>query len=182
MRANVAGDAEHGNARVPLATAAMTPVTGMCPLTEPIARAHGNAHARGPGYRRGCHGTTSMRDGVSLIVAFLVAIVVGGCAGRTPIRDLVLPPVSIIEGRITQVDAGGFTLMDKSGAIYVRATRPDNLPLHLSLHDSVRVYGNLQGGPAKVFDGYVIRTATGEQIIVNTPTPHIGCIIQTSFE
>lgn len=123
-----------------------------------------------------------MRHGLIPLVSLLCVVGFGGCAGTTPIRDLVLPPVSIIEGHITQVDANGFSLRDNSDSIYVRAKRPDNKPLNLSLDDRVTVYGNLQGGRERVFDGYVIRTATGEQIIVSTPTPHVGCIIQSSFE
>ena len=49
-------------------------------------------------------------------------------------------------------------------------------------HDRVKVYGNLQGGRDQTFDGYVIRKASGEQIIVTNPTPHFGCVIQTSFQ
>jgi len=41
----------------------------------------------------------------------------------------------------------------------------DNKKLELSVGEKVKVYGNLQGGQGKVFDGYVIRKSTGEQII-----------------
>jgi hypothetical protein len=33
-----------------------------------------------------------------------------------------------------------------------------------------------------VFDGYVIKKPTGEQIIVTNPTPHFGFIIQSRFK
>ena len=75
----------------------------------------------------------------------------------------------------------GFTLMDNSGSISVRAKLPDNKKLDLSLNGKVKVFGNLQGGQEKVFDGYVIKKPTGEQIIVTNPTPHFGFIIQSSF-
>jgi hypothetical protein len=104
-----------------------------------------------------------------------------GCAGTTPIKNLSLPPVSIIEGTVTQIDEGGFTLKDNSGSIYVKAELLDNKKLNLSEDEQVKVYGNLQGGQKKIFDGYVIRKSSGEQIIINNPTPHFGFIFQTSF-
>ena|SRR3974390_2168955 len=109
------------------------------------------------------------------------ALMVSGCAGTTPIKNLALPPVTTIEGTITQLDEGGFTLTDNSGSIFVRATLPDNKKLNVSLEEKVKVYGNLQGGQEKLFDGYVIKKPTGEQIIVTNPTPHFGFIIQSSF-
>jgi hypothetical protein len=105
-----------------------------------------------------------------------------GCAGTTPIKNLALPPVSTIEGHITQLDESGFTLMDDSGSIYVRAGLPGNQKLNLSVDEKVKVYGNLRGGQKKIFDGYVIKKSTGEQIIVSNPSPHIGFIIQTPFK
>ena len=51
-----------------------------------------------------------------------------------------------------------------------------------SINEKVRVYGNLQGGQKRIFDGYVIRRSNGVQIIVNNPAPHFGFIIQTAFE
>ncbi len=109
-------------------------------------------------------------------------LILAGCSSSTPIKDLVLPPVSTIEGTITQVDEGGFVLQDDSGSIYVIANIPGGEKLNLSLKEKVRVYGNLRGGTAKNFDGYVIKRETGEQIIVTNPKPHIGFIIQTSFK
>lgn len=123
-----------------------------------------------------------MRHRVIPLVALLLVVIAGGCAGTTPIKNLVLPPVSTIEGEITQVGKGGFTLTDSSGSIYVRAKLPDETPLKLARQERVRVYGNLQGGPDRVFDGYVIQTSTGEQIIVSRPTPHFGCVIQSAFQ
>lgn len=120
----------------------------------------------------------------SVILSFWVvaALMIGGCAGPTPIKNVALPPVTIIEGTITQLDENGFTLADNSGSIFVRAKLPDNKKLNVSLKEKVRVYGNLQGGREKVFDGYVIQKSNGEQIIVTNPTPQIGCIIQRSFQ
>jgi hypothetical protein len=122
-----------------------------------------------------------MRNFVISIVTALSVILLNGCAGTTPIKNLALPPVSIIEGNITQLDQNGFTLTDNSGSIYVRAKLPDNKKLNLSIDEKVKVYGNLQGGQEKIFDGYVIKKSTGEQIIVSNPTPHFGFIIQSSF-
>ena len=112
-----------------------------------------------------------------------VAVLMGsGCAGTTPIKNLGLPPVSTIEGNITQLDESGFTLTDNSSSIYVKAKLLDNKKLNLSIGEQVKVYGNLQGGQEKIFDGYVIRKSSGEQIIVSNPTPHFGFIIQSSFK
>src|SRR6266480_8004436 len=110
----------------------------------------------------------------------VVVLMTSGCAGTTPIKNLALPPVSAIEGTVTQLDENGFTLTDSSGSIFVRAKLPDNK--NLSLNERVRVYGNLQGGQERIFDGYVIKKSTGEQIIVSKPTPHFGFIIQSSFQ
>lgn len=112
----------------------------------------------------------------------VVVLMVGGCAGTTPIKNVPLPPVTTIEGTITQLDDNGFTLTDNSGSIFVRTKLPDNKKLNVSFGENVRVYGNLQGGQEKVFDGYVIKKPNGEQIIVTNPTPHFGLIIQSSFQ
>jgi hypothetical protein len=123
-----------------------------------------------------------MKNIVMAILTAVLAIFLNGCAVITPINNLALPPVSSIEGNITQADESGFTLMDNSGSIYVRAKLPDNKKLNISIDEKVRVYGNLQGGQEKIFDGYVIKKLTGEQIIVSNPNPHFGFIIQTSFK
>lgn len=122
-----------------------------------------------------------MRDFVILIVSLFV-LLLNGCAGTTPIKNLALPPVSTIEGNITQIDKGGFTLTDNSGSIYVKAVLPDDEKLNLSVDERVKVYGNLQGGQERIFDGYVIRKSSGEQIIISNPTPHFGFIIQSAFK
>ena len=111
----------------------------------------------------------------------MIALLITGCARPTPIANLALPPVSIIEGNITQIDESGFTLVDNSGSIYVRAELPENKKLNLSINERVKVYGNLEGGRKRIYDGYVIKKSTGEQIIVINPTPHFGFIIQSSF-
>ena len=123
-----------------------------------------------------------MRNVVKASITLLCGLSLAGCAGTTPIKDLALPPVSIIEGQITRLDERGFTVTDRSGSIDVRAKLPNNTTLTLSLQESVRVYGNLRGGQDKIFDGYVIKKSTGEQVIISTPTPHFGCIIQSAFE
>lgn len=122
-----------------------------------------------------------MESRLSYLFVVLV-LMASGCAGTTPIRELALPPVSTIEGTVTRLDESGFTLTDDSGSIFVRAKLPDNQRLNLSPDERVRVYGNLQGGQEKIFDGYVIRKPTGEQIIVSDPSPHFGFIIQSSFQ
>jgi hypothetical protein len=122
-----------------------------------------------------------MRRFLILIVTVFV-LLLNGCAGTTPIKNLALPPVSLIEGKIMQLDKIGFTLMDNSGSIYVKAELPSNKNLNLSVDENVKVYGNLRGGPERIFDGYVIRKSTGEQIIISNPTPHFGFVIQSSFE
>ena len=119
---------------------------------------------------------------IFLSVLTMFVFMLSGCAGTTPIKNLALPPVSIIEGTVSQIDKGGFTLKDNSGSIYVSADLPDNKNLNLSVDEKIRVYGNLQGGQKKIFDAYVIRKPSGEQIIVTNPTPHFGFIFQTSFK
>jgi len=123
-----------------------------------------------------------MRNHIILMATVVFVILLNGCAKTTLIKNLALPPVSIIEGNITQLDDSGFDLMDDSGSIYVRAELPENIKLKLSVGEKVKVYGNLQGGKKKIFDGYVIKKSTGEQIIVSNPNPHFGFIIQTSFK
>ena len=110
-----------------------------------------------------------------------VVAMTGGCTGTTAIKNLALPPVSTIEGTVTQLGADGFTLRDDTGSIFVRAKMPNDQKLNVALDEKVRVYGNLQGGQEKIFDGYVIRKPTGEKIIVSNPSPHFGFIIQSSF-
>jgi len=112
----------------------------------------------------------------------LLVLMTSGCAGTTPIKNLALPPVSTIEGTVTGLESNGFTLTDNSGSIFVRAKLPDNRTLNLSPDEKVKVYGNLQGGQERIFDGYVIEKQTREQIIVSNPSPHFGFIIQSSFK
>jgi hypothetical protein len=114
------------------------------------------------------------------IVAVFV-LLLNGCAGTTLIKNLALPPVSIIEGNIAHLDKDGFILLDNSGSIYVKAKLPDNKKLNLSVDEKVRIYGNLQGGQEKIFDGYVIKKSNGEQIVISNPAPHFGFVIQSSF-
>ena len=123
-----------------------------------------------------------MRNHIILMVTIVCVILLNGCAGTTPIKHLALPPVSIIEGNITQLDDSGFDLMDDSGSIHVRAELAENIKLKLSVGEKVKVYGNLQGGKKKIFDGYVVKKFTGEQLIVSNPSPHFGFILQTSFK
>jgi hypothetical protein len=122
-----------------------------------------------------------MRTGfVSLLV--VVVLTLSGCAGTTPIRNLALPPVTTIEGTVVHLEENGFTLTDNSDAIFVRARLPDNKRLNLSIDEKIKVYGNLQGGQDTIFDGYVIKKETGEQIVISNPSPHFGFIIQSAFK
>lgn len=123
-----------------------------------------------------------MRKYFILMSIAMFVMLLNGCAKIIPIKKLALPPVTTIEGNITKLDPSGFTLKDCSGSIYVRAQLPKGLKVKLSVGERVRVYGNLQGGKKKIFDGYVIKKSTGEQIIVSNPSPHLGFIIQTSFK
>ena len=118
----------------------------------------------------------------NLLILSIVILMLIGCSSSTPIKDLSLPPVSAIEGTITQVDEDGFMLQDDSGTIYVVAKMPEGGKLNLALKEKVGVYGNLRGGTNRIFDGYVIKRESGEQIIITNPRPHIGFIIQTSFQ
>ena len=62
------------------------------------------------------------------LFTFFVAVVmlVSGCAGTTSIKNLVLPPVTAIEGTITKINDRGFTLEDSTGEIMVSAKLEDN--------------------------------------------------------
>jgi len=119
---------------------------------------------------------------VFLLLLTTAILPVSGCVSITPIKNLAMPPVTTIEGTITRLDESGFTLADNSDSIFVRAKLPGNQRLDVSLNEKVRVYGNLQGGQEKIFDGYVIKKSAGQQIIVTNPTPHFGFIIQSSFQ
>lgn len=113
----------------------------------------------------------------------VIALMASGCAHTTQVNDLGLPPVTTIEGAVTQVNENGFSLMDDSGSILVSAKLTGNKKLDLSLNEKVKVYGNLRGGGTeKIFDGYVIKKPSGEQIIVSNPTPHFGLIVQSAFK
>jgi len=124
-----------------------------------------------------------MKKVIVSILTVVVVVLLNRCASTTPIKKLFLPPVSTIEGRVTHLDEGGFTLADNSGSIYVSAKLPDNRKLDLSIDEKVKVFGNLQGGvQEKIFDGYVIRRSTGQQIIVSNPVPQMGFFLQSRFE
>ena len=118
----------------------------------------------------------------SLLTALLAAAAaLAGCAGTTPIRNLALPPVTVIEGSVASVKDGGFTLADASGSIFVAAKLPGGKKLDVAPGEHLKVFGNLRGGEERVFDGYVIRKPSAEQIIVSEPGPHFGFILQTRF-
>ncbi len=114
---------------------------------------------------------------ITLLTLFI--IILSGCA--TPINKLSLPPVTRIEGHITKVNDGGFIIKDNSGEIYVAAKLPDS-EVSVSIGDVVKVYGNLRSGLDKIFDGYVIKKQSGEQIIIDNPPSLIVFGIQSSFK
>jgi hypothetical protein len=116
-----------------------------------------------------------------LAACALLAALAAGCATTTPISRLALPPVTTIEGVVAQPGDGGFTVKDDTGSIFVRARLPGGAAPGLPVGERVKVYGNLQGGQERIFDGYVIRRANGEQIVVTRPTPHFGFVIQGEF-
>lgn len=116
------------------------------------------------------------------IFSILVAVLLNGCGTITPISQLALPPMTTIQGRVMRVNENGFYLKDKSASVFVQAKLMDNKALAITSGESVTVCGNLRGGEEKVFDGYVIKKAGGEQIMVSRPSPHFGFIIQTAFE
>lgn len=112
----------------------------------------------------------------------LLTAILTGCVGTTPIGKLSLPPVTTIEGNVTKIEANGFLLKDSSGEIYVKAELPNDKMINVTIDEKVKVYGNIRSGKEGIFDGYVIKKSSGEQIIVSMPSPHIGFIFQTSFE
>lgn len=114
---------------------------------------------------------------ISLLVLFIT--ILSGCT--TPINNLLLPPVTTIEGHITKVNDGGFVIKDNSGEIYVAAKLPGS-KVNVSTGDVVKVYGNLRSGMDKIFDSYVIKKQSGEQIIIDNPPPLILFVIQSSFK
>jgi len=62
----------------------------------------------------------------SYLLLFLFILMLGGCSGSTPINELALPPVNIIEGTVITIDGSGFILKDESDSIYVKGKLPDN--------------------------------------------------------
>ncbi len=124
--------------------------------------------------------TFSLKTGLLALLVGVV-LVASGCTGTTPIQSLALPPVSTIEGTITGLTKNSFILTDPSGSILVRVNMPNGGALPLAVDERVKVFGNLLAGEEKIFDGYVIRKSTGEQIIVSDPSPHFGLVIQSSF-
>ena len=112
----------------------------------------------------------------------MLVVLLSGCSCVTPINNVHLPPVTTIEGAVEQVHENGFSLKDQTGSIFVKAKLPGNKPLGIVAGDNLKVYGNLQGGEEKIFDGYVIKKPAGQQIIVTRPSPHFGFVIQSAFE
>ena len=118
----------------------------------------------------------------SLWIVVIGALIFTGCAQTTSVKSLALPPVTTIEGVVNQLDESGFVLKDPSGEIYVHATLPNHESTGVTVGETVKVYGNLRSGRTGIFDGYVIKHASGKQTIVDQPSPHIGCVIQTGFQ
>jgi hypothetical protein len=122
--------------------------------------------------------STSIRFAFGMAALVLLA----ACASPTPVSRLALPPVTLIQGQLSALDAQGFVLTDASGAIAVAAVVPKDKQGLLRSGQTVKVYGNLRSGAARVFDGYVVQTLSGENIIITAPSPHLGFILQTRFE
>jgi len=110
------------------------------------------------------------------------ALIFTGCTSTTPVKQLALPPVTTITGVVNQLDEDGFVLADESGTIYVYAKPQGNESTDIAIGENIKVYGNLRGGQTGLFDAYVIKRASGKQMILALPSPHIGCVIQTRFE
>jgi hypothetical protein len=120
--------------------------------------------------------------------SFLLILMTGstllltGCTSTTPVKQLSLPPVTTIAGVVNLLDDDGFVLADDSGTIYVRAKPQNNEQPSITVGEKLKIYGNLRGGQADIFDAYVITRASGKQMMLALPSPHIGCVIQTRFE
>lgn len=123
-----------------------------------------------------------LRTLTHLAMGMTALALLAACASPTPVNRLSLPPVTLIQGQLSALDAQGFVLTDASGAIAVAAVVPPDKQGLLSAGQTVKVYGNLRSGAAKVFDGYVVQTERGQNIIITAPSPHLGFILQTRFE
>ena len=119
---------------------------------------------------------------IKVITSWIMLFLLSGCSGSTAIKDLTLPPVTTIKGTVSNIKPDGFTLDDSTGSIFVKSKLSNKQKLNITHAETLTVYGNLRGGTEKIFDGYVIKKKSGEQIIVTRPTPHIGFILQTSFD
>jgi hypothetical protein len=117
-----------------------------------------------------------------LIMITGLALLFTGCTNTTAVKQLSLPPVTTIAGFVNQLDEDGFVLADDSGTIYVHAKPQNNEMPSITVGEKLKVYGNLRGGQAVIFDAYVITRASGKQMMLDLPSPHIGCVIQTRFE
>jgi len=119
------------------------------------------------------------------VLFFFIASVIG-CSSTTPIANITLPPVTKIEGKIVEVMPDGLKIEDESGTIFVALNMEgQTVPYDQSNwtdNESISIYGNLVSGESRIFDGYVVDKATGERIIFTHPTPHVGIVIQSSFE
>lgn len=123
-----------------------------------------------------------LRTLTHLAMEMTALALLAACASPTPVNRLSLPPVTLIQGQLSALDAQGFVLTDASGAIAVAAVVPPDKQGLLSAGQTVKVYGNLRSGAAKVFDGYVVQSERGQNIIITAPSPHLGFILQTRFE
>ena len=118
-----------------------------------------------------------MKSAILIAVTLLLA----ACTATRPIADLGLPPVSIIEGKVSDMTADGFLLTDASGTIDVRVVDDDGVLSNIVHGDSLKVYGNLMSGKTPQFDAYVLEKPDGVRYILTPPTPHVGIVIQSSF-
>ncbi len=123
-----------------------------------------------------------LRTRTRLAMGMSALALLTACASPTPVSRLALPPVTLIQGQLSALDTQGFVLTDASGAIAVAAAVPKDKQGLLSSGQTVKVYGNLRSGAARVFDGYVVQIPGGQNIIITAPSPHLGFILQTRFE
>jgi hypothetical protein len=112
----------------------------------------------------------------------ITLLLLNSCSRAVLIDEIALPPVSLLEGRVTRIDQGGFMLQDSSGSIFISAELPGQKPLNLSLNEQVKAYGTLRPGSARIFDSCVIKKQSGALIMISKPQPHFGFVIQTAFE
>ncbi len=105
-----------------------------------------------------------------LITAIFMLAILYGCGNIRPINELSLPPVSVIEGTVSDIRANGFTLTDYSGHIAVRLRTDQGMLPSIINGEYLTLYGNLLSGSNRLFDTYVLERENGQRIIFTSPT------------